>query len=788
VLELCWTLARGFTIVLAATDQPAALVPVKRAGSTRPVSFSLYYFASGESNEGDKYRMLLEGAKFADEHGFEAVWTPERHFHAFGGLYPSPAVASAALAAITTRVKIRAGSVVLPLHHPIRVAEEWALVDNISKGRVGISFASGWQPNDFVLRPDAFSKQKEIMMRDIDVVRRLWRGETIPFPGAQGKDVPIRTLPRPVQPELPFWITTAGNPESFAAAGKAGAGVLTHLLGQSVEELAPKLESYRAAWKAAGHEGEGKVSLMLHAFVGEDPEYVRETVRGPMVEYLRSSVSLIKHYAWAFPTFRNAPKTGDGGVDLTTLSEDELNALLEHAFDRYYKTSGLFGTPENCLAMVDSVRAIGVDEIACLIDFGVPTETTLQHLPLLDQVRRMATADPAEDRSLAAELRRHQVTHLQCTPVLARLLAASTEAHEGLRGLKRMMVGGEAFPAALSDSLRRVVGGEIHNMYGPTETTIWSTTHLVNSPGNVPLGAPIANTRVYVLDNQLQPVPIGVPGELCIGGAGVTRGYLGRPELTAERFVRDPFVVEKDARMYRTGDLVRWRPDGALEFLGRLDHQVKVRGFRIELGEIEAALRASDIVADTVVVVREDGEDKRIVAYVVAKQGAPQDAGRLRDTLRAGLPEYMVPGAFVFMEALPLTLNGKVDRKQLPDPATVQGAKGAGGGAPTSALEQSIAAIWKDVLQTGTVGLDDNFFDIGGHSLLAVQAHRRMREGLNKDMPITALFQYPTVRMLAAHLDNGGNASATVQASVDRAEGRRAAMARRVASRRGEGN
>jgi natural product biosynthesis luciferase-like monooxygenase protein len=781
VLELCWTLARGFTVVLAATDQPAALVPAART-SHRPISFSLFYFASGESDEGDKYRLLLEGARFADRHGFEAVWTPERHFHAFGGLYPNPAVAGAAVAAITERIGVRAGSVVLPLHHPIRVAEEWALVDNLSHGRVGISFASGWQPNDFVLRPEAFAKQKEVMFRELETVRRLWRGETIEFPGPTGTPVKIRTLPRPVQAELPFWITTAGNPESFEAAGRVGANLLTHLLGQKIEDLAGKLERYRNAWREAGHPGEGKVTLMLHTFVADDPAYVREVVRGPMVEYLKSSVSLIKHYAWAFPTFRNRPEKGDGGVDLSTLSEDELAALLDHAFDRYYETSGLFGTPEECLETVNRVRGIGVDEIACLIDFGVPTETTLAHLVNLDEVRQRATKTDAEDQSIAAELVRHRVTHMQCTPVLARLLAAHPEAHEGLRGLRRMLVGGEAFPPELAASLRAVVSGEIHNMYGPTETTIWSTTHRLNGEHSVPLGSPIANTRVYVLDEAGRPVPVGVPGELWIGGDGVARGYLHRPDLTAERFKADPFTAVEGARMYRTGDLVRWRSDGTLEFLGRLDHQVKIRGFRIELGEIESCIHASDAVADAVVVARGDDGDRRLVAYVVARRGAQPDSESLRSRLRAVLPEYMVPAQIAWLDTLPLTPNGKVDRKALPAPDAVR-AMTAVSAAPTSELERSITGLWQEVLRVPAVGLDDNFFDLGGHSLLAVQAHRRLRETLQRDLAITVLFQFPTVRSLAAHL--GGAKTTTVQDGVERAEGRLAAIARRRTARRG---
>jgi natural product biosynthesis luciferase-like monooxygenase protein len=508
VLELCWTLTRGYRVVLAPDlDRTAAAAPRGRY-ATRPIDFSLFYFSSDES-EGvaDKYRLLLEGAKFGDQHGFAAVWTPERHFHAFGGLYPNPAVTSAAIAAITERIKIRAGSVVLPLHHPIRVAEEWSLVDNLSHGRVGISFAAGWQPNDFLLRPENFKNNKQVMLEGIETVRRLWRGEALRFPGATGEPVEIRILPRPIQPELPFWLTSAGNPETFAAAGRIGAFVLTHLLGQSVEELIEKLAAYRKAWKDAGHAGDGHVTLMLHAFVGSDPEEVREKVRQPLIEYLRSSVSLIKQYAWSFPAFKRRPGMDTtSGVDLQTLSDEEMNALLEHSFGRYYETSGLFGTPESCLVMVDRLKEIGVDEIACLIDFGVDSDSVLEHLDDLNQLRRLATPrrGTGSDDSIGALMVRHGVTHLQCTPSMARMLLADEAARSAMRGLHRMMVGGEALATTLAQELTSLVAGEVMNMYGPTETTIWSSVHTIASTdGAVPLGPPLANQEIPQGDGLL---------------------------------------------------------------------------------------------------------------------------------------------------------------------------------------------------------------------------------------------------------------------------------------------
>lgn len=787
VLELCWTLTRGFKVVISSDEDRSAASPARGPHADRPVDFSLFYFSSDESEGvGDKYRLLLEGAKYADQHGFAAVWTPERHFHAFGGLYPNPSVTSAAIAAITQRVKIRSGSVVLPLHHPARIAEEWAVVDNLSKGRVGISFASGWQPNDFVLKPENFANNKQVMLEGIETVRRLWRGQTVSFPGTTGQPVEVRTLPRPVQAELPFWVTSAGNPETFIAAGRLGANVLTHLLGQSVEELSDKLAAYRQAWKDAGHPGEGHVTLMLHTFVGPDEAAVREKVRQPLIEYLRSSLNLVKQYAWSFPAFKRREGMDDtsANIDLQSLSHDEMTALLEHSFHRYYETSGLFGTPQGCLAMVDRIKGIGVDEIACLIDFGVDSESVLSHLEHLNQLRKLSAPRrvASGDYSLAAQMQRHAVTHLQCTPSMARMLTHDDKAVAGLKNLRRMMVGGEALPPSLARDLKALVPGVLMNMYGPTETTIWSAVQPVQAvDGIVPLGRPLANQEIYILDRRQQPVPVGVPGELVIGGKGVVRGYLHRPELTAERFLPHPFRGAAGGRVYRTGDLARQRPDGTVEFLGRLDHQVKVRGYRIELGEIEARLLSHPAVREAVVVAREDSPgDVRLVAYHVPHAGQAPAVAELRDHLRAGLPEYMVPSHFVSLPALPQTPNGKIDRKALPAPDSGPApAPAASFVAPTSDLEESIAAIWRDVLKLPQVGTRDNFFDLGGHSLLAVQAHRRLREALGRELSITDIFRFPTIESLSAYLGQDGADGAAAQQGRDRAQGRRAALQRR---------
>ncbi len=793
VLELCWTLARGYTVIVASEDQKlgAGGGITRGAHASRKLDFSLFYFSADENeNSQDKYRLLLEGAKYADKNGFSAVWTPERHFHAFGGLYPNPAVAGAAVAAVTEHIGIRAGSVVLPLHHPARVAEEWSVVDNISKGRVGISFASGWQPNDFALMPGNFADNKNVMLRNIEVVRKLWRGESVAFDGPLGKPVELRTLPRPVQKELPYWVTSAGNPQTFIDAGRIGANVLTHLLGQSVEELGGKIAAYRQAYKEAGHAGEGFVSLMLHSFVGPDMEAVRATVKRPLIKYLKTSLHLVKQYAWSFPAFKRREgmdAKDQGSIDLQSLKPDEMDALLEHSFERYFADSGLFGTPESCLSMIDRIKAVGVDDVACLIDFGIASDTVLAHLPHLNALREQSMpAASVGDASLADLMQRHRVTHLQCTPSMARMLAADDAARAGLAKLHCMMVGGEAFPPTLARDLASLVQGKVMNMYGPTETTIWSAVHTVgkDASGVIPLGRPLANQQVHILDSRLQPLPPGVPGELAIGGDGVVRGYFQRPDLTADRFVPNT-VSQHGGRLYRTGDLARWRDDGVLEFLGRLDHQVKLRGYRIELGEIEAALAEQNGVAQAVVMAREDQPgDARLVAYIVARSGVTLDSATLRDALRARLPEFMLPSAFVTLDEFPHTPNGKIDRKALPAPDAVAATAAAAEYiAPTSDLESQISDVWKDVLKLAQVGTRDNFFDLGGHSLLAVQAHRRLKEALQRDLSITDIFRFPTIQSLATYLTEGSTGGA--QQGSDRAQGRRAAMQRRQQQRSG---
>ncbi|MEK9504802.1 MupA/Atu3671 family FMN-dependent luciferase-like monooxygenase [Gaopeijia maritima] len=795
VLELFWTLARGFEVVIlvdrTASDRAEATASARL--EQRGMQFGLFMWGNDDGPGRDKYRLMLDAGRYLDQNGFDSVWTPERHFHAFGGPFPNPSVTSAALAAVTEKLAIRSGSCVSPLHHPIRIAEEWAVVDNLSNGRVGLSFAAGWQPNDFVLRPESFPNQKQVMMDQIDLVRRLWRGEAVEFTNPAGKPVSITTLPRPVQAELPFWVTTAGNPDSYRRAGAMGANVLTHLLGQSIDEVAEKIAIYREARAEAGFDPEGgTVTLMLHTFVGDDDDQVREWVREPMKDYLRASMKLVLGFAWSFPAFKRpggADSTPDD-IDLSSLTEEENEAILDFAFDRYYETSGLFGTPSSCVDMVARCAGAGVDEIACLLDFGVDTDLVMDSLPLLKEVRDRSNAafegsagaadaashpEPGADRSVAEWLR-EGVSHLQCTPSMARMFLDQDDVQEALGGLDQMMVGGEAFPEQLAEQLRRVVPGRVTNMYGPTETTIWSTTHDVDRDGPVPIGRPIANTTIRLLDPQGGLVPPGVPGELCIGGLGVVRGYHARPELTAERFIADPYGAPGE-RIYRTGDLARWDEHGVLEFLGRIDQQVKVRGYRIEPGEIEALLEARDEVTRATVVLREDTPgDQRLVGYLVVD--GPVDADELRRFLGESLPSYMVPAHLVTLDRLPLTPNGKIDRKALPAPRDVA-VRTQPVVAPSTPLESTLVQAWIEVLGVPEIGTEDNFFDAGGHSLLVVQLHRILTERIDRPLSLVDLYRFPTIRSLAEHLSAEAPATEALDESAARGARRREMMRRR---------
>ncbi|MEH1834782.1 MAG: amino acid adenylation domain-containing protein, partial [Nostoc sp.] len=355
---------------------------VRRAkrDTSKGISFSLYYFGNYESEfDPNKYNLLFEGAKFADEQGFTALWIPERHFHPFGGFSPNPSVIGAALARETKHIQIRAGSVVLPIHHPIRVAEEWSIVDNLSKGRVGISFASGWHANDFVFAPESYGKHRELMFQEIETVQKLWRGESLQVRDGAGSDINVKLFPMPMQPDVPIWITIVNNPDTYIKAGEIGAGVLTNLMGQTIEDLAHNISLYRESLSKHGYDPElGNVTVLLHTFVGENVDTVREKARQPFYNYLQSTIGI----------FQNLVKSQGLKIDVEKISQEDTNYILSKAYERYVQTSALIGTPSLCLPIINKLIEIGVDEIACFVDFGVDSDSVLEGLSHLNLLKK----------------------------------------------------------------------------------------------------------------------------------------------------------------------------------------------------------------------------------------------------------------------------------------------------------------------------------------------------------------------------------------------------------------
>ncbi len=344
---------------------------------------SVMFFGSddggGAVGHAAKYDDILQIARVADDCGFTAVWTPERHFQQVGQVFPSPPVLSAALAVATSRIALRAGSVVLPLHHPLRVAEDWAVVDNLSRGRVGLSVATGWHSTDFVLAPDHYADRRERALRDLALLRRLWAGEAVEFRDGTGRQVAVATNPRPVSPRLPLWLTSSGNPETWSTAGRLRTNVLAATVGQSRDELADKIRRYREAYAAApavpGAPERGIVTLMAHTYVGTDEAEVLHRVSGPLQAYLRTYVA---------QTASNRSSDGRAAV----LTPAELDLLTRFAFRRYLDWGSLLGTPEHCREALLDLADLGCDEVACFIDFGLGREDILAGLRRLADLRK----------------------------------------------------------------------------------------------------------------------------------------------------------------------------------------------------------------------------------------------------------------------------------------------------------------------------------------------------------------------------------------------------------------
>ncbi len=440
------------------------------------------------------------------------------------------------------------------------------------------------------------------------------------------------------------------------------------------------------------------------------------------------------------------------------------------------------GLCNRLLWMQDAYRLTTADGVLHKTPFSFDVSIWELLWPLLSGAQLVVARPEGHKDSayLVKLITEQQITTLHFVPPMLQVFLAE-QGLEACGCLKRVICSGDALPFELQKRFFARLKTELHNLYGPTEAaievTFWACKHQTTQR-IVPIGRPIANTQIYLLDTQLQPIPIGVPGELHIGGAPLARGYLNRPELTTEKFIANPFSQQPGERLYKTGDLARYCLDGNIEFLGRIDHQVKIRGFRIELGEIEAVLSQHRAVREAVVLAQEEETgNKYLVAYVVPKQESALSISELRSLLREKLPEYMLPSAFVKLDTLPLLPNGKVDRKALPAPERYRPELETAYQAPQTETERLIATVWQEKLQVEKVGIYDNFFDLGGHSLLVIQIHSKLREIFEQELSIVHLFKYPTINSLAKYLSQKQTKKPAERSSQERALNRSSSQA-----------
>ncbi|MFB6722079.1 MupA/Atu3671 family FMN-dependent luciferase-like monooxygenase [Kribbella sp. NPDC056345] len=495
--------------------QPA---PTQQAATTHQTScdFSLYFFGDyPDSAAQDKYGLILSATEFADQHDFHSVWLPERHFHSFGALFPNPSVLAAALATRTTQIRLNAGSVVLPLHHPIRVAEEWSVVDNLSGGRIGLCIASGWHARDFVLAPDAYGNHRTEMYDRLDTVRRLWTGETITATAGNGEPTEIQLHPKPIQPEPPLFTAVVGNPESYKLAARNGLGVVTNLMAQSVEDLAANIALYRSTRAEHGLDpAAGRVVVLLHTYLGDDLETVRAAAYQPFCDYLRSSLSL----------FGQVTNSLGFQIDLEKTAPDDVDFLLGQAYQRYCESRALIGTPDTSRAIVDQLIAIGVNEVACFVDFGLNPDQVMHSLSAVDGLRAEyvdrapATEEPVDEgRALTPPEQRIWF--------LEQLNPGANTYHEP----KAIELRGLLDPAALQGALQRVV--DRHPALRTEFRDIDGEPRAYVRPA-APIDCPLVDAEGNDIQSLLYDVRLG---ELDLGSAPLVRARLVR--LAADHHV-----------------------------------------------------------------------------------------------------------------------------------------------------------------------------------------------------------------------------------------------------------
>lgn len=473
------------------------------------MKFGLMFFTNEENtSRTDTYRLVMEAARFADQNDFSCLWLPERHFSSFGSLYPNPAVLHAAIAVQTEHIRLRSGSVVLPLHNPLRVAEEWAMVDNLSNGRAEIAFGSGWHPRDFAFYPENYATRSDDLYSGIELVRKLWRGESVKMPDGNGNSIDIRTYPSPIQKELPTWITAAGNPDTFIRAGEIGANILTHLFSQETDELETKINLYRQARAQHGFDPDtGTVAVMLHSFIGDDLETVREQVREPYCNYLKNNKETL---------LKGLALNRSMDIDIDRLSVSEFDDLIEFVFDRFFSNRALMGTPESCAPLITELGKIGVNEIACLLDFGPEDQLIIDNLPYLNVLRELCVdtptlssigkavssnitpikENPITHQSTLQELRERCQGSLNVDAFYEKLAAAGADWGSGFKAITHLWKGS-------NEALARIElpeeHGESHSAYG-IHPILWDNCYELI--GTLVLDDLIANSSKFILLQQ----------------------------------------------------------------------------------------------------------------------------------------------------------------------------------------------------------------------------------------------------------------------------------------------
>jgi natural product biosynthesis luciferase-like monooxygenase protein len=736
ILELLWSMSRGFRVrigSLAALCKPPSRDEYYPAGVLP--ALGLFYFGSTDDYApADHLALLQHTAQWGDRNGFDTLWTPERHFTSFGGFFTNPALMATHLCALTQRIMIRAGSAIGPLQHTVRLAEDWATVSRLSGGRAGLSLASGWNPADFVLAHRPIAERTDTRLQQLSDLQRLWRGQTVPCHDPDGRYFEAR-IPLAPLAEIPLSMTVSNRPEQFEAAAEQGVDVLTHLLEQDIEQLARNIECYRRRWQAihGEHVPPGRVVLMLHTYVGVNDADAVAIALPSLARYLTGASEALRSLAPAVQVH----------------AQDQ---LIETAAQRLIAERSLVCGAPMAVERLQRLYRLGVDEVTCLIDFGLPLDTVIAGLERLAQARDAANPSAID---LAAN---PPATHLQCTPSAARLLLQ----HHGrlpaqLQQLVFWAVGGEALEDDLLRRMRMACDAPLMNLYGPTEATIWATGAAIPTRRNGPIsiGTPLAGVQVYLLDDQLRPVPRGVEAQLYIGGDGIAQGYWLKPAQTAAAFVPNPFGP-LGSRLYATGDRACVDAQGQLRFRGRQDTQCKINGHRVELSAMREALVRHSDVADAYILVCQPEKPQpapTLVAFVVPHGNA---SATLDQTLLNHLADQWevatLPHAFICIPEMLLTSSQKVDVRRLQALHREMGAQPLALPSKTLSdpLEQAAFEVLRDLWHEALPQFNGhaNFHQAGGNSLVALQLLGRANAHFNAEVTLREFYRAPT---LAGH-------------------------------------